>query len=136
MSALAQHPCGVSGVKSLGRMSRRGVPEVEVTVYHFPLDGNPADMDAGTKIFQGQTSDDGKVTCRVSPGCYVIVVSVPHSRRLGGSSRGRGGGSISLANGEEKGSPPSPPKECRRLMLVDPARGHLEKRSVVVPIEV
>ena len=32
MSALAQHPCGVSGVKSLGRMSRRGVPEVEVTV--------------------------------------------------------------------------------------------------------
>ena len=91
--------------KSAARMSRRGVPEVGVTVYHFPLDGDPADMEAGTKIFQGQTSDDGKVTCRVSPGCYMVVVSVLT-------------------------------RESRRLMLVDPARGHLEKRSVVVPIEV
>ena len=45
--------------------------------YHFPLDGNPADLDAGTKIFEGKTNIEGKVTCTVSPGCYMIAVTSP-----------------------------------------------------------
>ena len=71
-------------------LQRRGIPEASVEVYHFPLDGNPSDLDAGTKVFDGQTDDSGRVACRVSPGCYMIVVSlhhVPYGR--GGRQRSR-----------------------------------------------
>ena len=117
---------------------RHGISEATVTVYHFPLDGNPADLDAGTQIFHGQTSEDGKVTCRVSPGCYMIVVSLA----LKPGQRNRNRNRTSMENNnlnpeeDEGGLLLHVNKEARRLIVVDPARGHLDKKKVVVPIEV
>jgi len=114
-------------------LQRRGIPEASVEVYHFPLDGNPSDLDAGTKVFDGQTDDSGRVSCRVSPGCYMIVVSlhhVPYGR--GGRQRSRN----ENGDDEEDKEEDDKKKEKRRLIIVDPARGHLDKPSVVVPIEV
>ena len=61
--------------------------------------------------------------CRVSPGCYTVEVKALPGR-LGGTGNG-GDGSSSMLGGETK----------KRLIMIDPARGHMDKPVVVVPIE-
>jgi len=114
---------------------KKGISECVVTVYHFPLDGNPADLDGGTKIFHGQTDLSGRVTCRVSPGIYMIVVLLPYTSGTTHS----GGYEVDDDDEKEdnnKRRNQSRNQEKRMMIVVDPARGHLDKSSVVVPIEV
>ncbi len=98
------------------------VQHAQVVVYRFPLDGIPTDMETGgTVVFRGRTGLDGSVSCRVVPGCYLVEVRSPPAmpRRTGRSGRtGRHG-----------------TKHARRLFVVDPARGHLDKPVVDVLIE-
>lgn len=105
---------------------KQGIKGASIIVYRFPLDAESHDLEDGTVIFDGWTGSDGRVVCRVSPGCYMIEVkTLPE--HLGSSPPPRGD---QIVRSSRLG------KSRKKLIMIDPARGHMDKGMVEVPIEV
>ena len=133
--AKIQQPENEAGRDSPAGSFRQDAPGARVTVYRFPLDAESHDMEDGTMVYEGWTGKDGRVMCRVSPGCYTIEVKTLPGKMGSVNTSGGGGSGARRSSRIGSNGPVLGGETKKRLIMIDPARGHMDKPVVVIPIE-